>query len=401
LITPTTLEAVFREAVAACDGTRLVRGHAADLPAGELTLLAVGKAAAAMARGVLAVAGARVRGGEVTTRDEPLAGLMPLAAGCAGHPLPDERSLAAARRALACAALGGGALVVLISGGASALWAAPADGLTLSDKRAATLALARAGKDIAAVNTVRKQISAIKGGRLATAAAGRELTVLVLSDVLGDRLDLVGSGPCARDATIAADALAIAGTTPGVPESVRAFLRERAAHAAPPSRADVRHVIVGNHETLRQAAVRALERRGLYAHLLPPFSGAVEDAAQTLLALGPAPAGTIFLAGGEPTVTVHGSGKGGRAQHLALLMARGLRLTERVFLAAGSDGSDGDTPACGAVVDGATWDRACARGLDPDGAIAGCDAYPVHAALSTALAGGATGTNLLDLYLLS
>jgi glycerate-2-kinase len=361
----------------------------------------VGKAVGAMARGVCASAPGRVRGGEITVKDD-LAPVADLAVHPASHPLPDERSEQAGRRALALAAgLGpADALVVVVSGGASALWAVPAPGLTLDEKRQTVRALARTGCDVRALNVVRRHLSAIKGGRLAAATRAGTVVTLLLSDVLGDPVHAIGSGPTVADPSTLEQARRLVAATPGVPASVLDWLAAEAAETPKvlPERGPV--ALVGNHETLRGAALAAAGAAGLEAILLPATEAEVRSCAEALAALPPPPAGSVYVGGGEPTVTVCGTGSGGRAQHLALEMARRLRGTERVFLSAGSDGSDGPTSAAGAVVDGQSWDEALRRGLDPTSALADFDSARVHAMLGTAIVTGPTGTNLLDLHLL-
>jgi hydroxypyruvate reductase len=401
------LEAVFREAVAECNGARLVEAslRAWPLGAGPLVVLGAGKAAVAMARGLAVVAGDRIQSGRITTKDE--AGsteLLRLDVVAAGHPAPDERSVDAAEDALARAARVGPRerLVVLLAGGASSLWCAPADGLTLAEKREACRAVAASGADIASLNTLRRHLSRIKDGRLAAAAAAASaIDVLVLSDVIGGGLEVVGSGPCSADLSSRDDALAIASAASegGVafPAAVLRFLSHGGAHdeapKCPPRPIQLRSV--GDHSALRAAAARAVGRRGMNLQELALISACARVIAG-LPGLGPG----IYIGGGEPTVRVQGAGKGGRAQHLALLVARLLRGSERVFLCAGSDGSDGPTDAAGAVVDGQTWNQAEGRGLDPQGALDRCDSYRVHDALGTLVRTGPTGTNLCDLHLL-
>jgi hydroxypyruvate reductase len=330
-----------------------------------------------------------------------------------GHPVPTAGSLAAGERALAIARGAGpdDVLLVLLSGGASALMAAPAAGVTLADKRAATAQLLREGADIHELNTVRKHLSRIKGGRLAAAAAARTLC-LAISDVVGDDVSVIGSGPCVGDPTTFAEALAVAARRDvPLPVAVRAHLEagargERAESLKPgdPRLRRATHVVLGSFETLRAAAERAALGFGITAlPLAPPQAGDVAEVAALYAARARvAPPGTLLVGGGEPTVTLPpGAGTGGRSQHLALLLARALRGTAAAFLAAGSDGTDGPTDAAGAAVTGATWDAALARGLDPQAAARRCDSHPLHAALGTLVRTGATGTNLLDLHLLA
>ena len=374
-MTRALLERIFREAVAECHAKKLMRG----LPPEPYSVLACGKAAREMAD---AAGGTAL---VVTPRHGD---------GAAGHPLPDTRSEAAGRAALAAAARVRDRLVVLLSGGASALWCVPAPGLELGDKIAATRALMASGADIYAINTVRKHLSALKGGRLA-AAAHAPITCILLSDVLGDDPSVIGSGPCVADPSTLEEARAIAQATPRFPSRVLDFLARQAAETPKQITSDV--VIIGNHETLRQAAVRAAQRASIRCSLLPPAADDVAACEQRLAGLAE---GTLWISGGEPTVRVRGAGRGGRCQQLALAMARRIRGTEKVFLAAGSDGSDGPTEAAGAVVDGSTWDEAIRRGLDPARALDENDSYSVHAVLGSHVVTGPTGTNLLDLHLL-
>ena len=374
-MTRALLERIFREAVADCHAGKLVRG----LPPAPYSVLACGKAAREMAD---AAAGAAL---VVTPKHGD---------GAAGHPLPDARSEAAGRAALAAAAGVRDHLVVLISGGASALWCVPAPGLELADKIAATQALLASGADIHAINTVRKHLSAIKGGRLA-AASHAPVSCILLSDVLGDDPSVIGSGPCVADPSTLEEARAIAQATPRFPPSVLDFLARQATET--PKQIESSVLVVGNHETLRQAAVRAATRAGIRCALLPPSADDISACEQRLATL---PEGTLWISGGEPTVRLRGAGRGGRCQQLALAMARRIRGSEKVFLAAGSDGTDGPTEVAGAMVDGSSWDEAIRRGLHPERALDENDSHRVHAVLGTHVVTGPTGTNLLDLHLL-
>jgi glycerate 2-kinase len=370
------LERIFREAVKDCHAGKLVRG----LPELPFDVLACGKAAREMADSA---------GGNalvVTPKHGE---------GAAGHPVPNARSAAAGRAALRAAAQAKSP-VVLISGGASALWCVPAPGLTLADKIEATRALVASGADIHAINCVRKHLSAIKGGRLAAAVSAPSLTCLLLSDVLGDDPSVIGSGPCVPDPSTLAEANAIARAVPNFPPRVLEFLAREATETPKHLSVAANLIVIGNHETLRQAAVRAAARAGCAAQLLPPAGDDVGACEARLAALAPGP---LYIGGGEPTVRVRGSGKGGRCQQLALAMARRIRGTEKVFLAAGSDGTDGPTEVAGAIVDGTTWDEAERRGFEPARALDDNDSHRVHALLGTHITTGPTGTNLLDLHL--
>ncbi|HEY3354346.1 MAG TPA: DUF4147 domain-containing protein, partial [Polyangia bacterium] len=378
---PDVLTEILLEATCACEAGALVRGALAredgavragparvPLAAGaRLVAVGAGKAAAHMAAAAESVLGARLSAGVVVTKDGHGAPTRIVRVLEAAHPVPDDRGVAAAAALCdAIAPLGADDLVlVLLSGGASALTALPAAGLRLGDVQATTRALLAGGATIGEINAVRKHLSALHGGQLALRTAAR-LLVLVLSDVLGDDLSVIGSGPCVPDPSTYGDALAAcARRGVALPARVRAPLAAGAAGARPetpkpgdPRLARATHVVVGSFATLLAAATEAAARRGLVtAPLGPPQDGDVNVAAATYAARARAAgAGVLLVGGGEPTVTLPpGAGRGGRSQQLALLMAQALRGRGAAFLAAGSDGTDGPTDAAGAAVDGGTW----------------------------------------------
>jgi hydroxypyruvate reductase len=404
-VTTTTgdLVAIYRQALACCHAGPLAAAALATHPlAGgnsPVIVLGAGKAARAMAEGVVPALGARVRGGLVVTKDEPLAPVGAVEVVAAGHPVPDARSEAAGRSLLdrATRLAPDEQALVLLSGGASALAAVPAPGLSLADKQATTRALLASGAGIHDINAMRAHLSAIKGGRLLAACAPHATTTFVLSDVIGGSLAQVGSGPTAPPPATRAAARAIAARVPGIPPAALLALAHEAAHA--PAIPSVSLVAIGDHDTLRVAAVAAVRESGRTPHLLPPCQDDYVACATRLTALPEPRAGCVYVGGGEPTVRLHSPGRGGRCQQLALWMARALRGSERVFLAAGTDGSDGPTDAAGAAVDGRTWDEAVRRGLDPERALAEFDCYRVHASLGTLIRTGATSSNVCDLHL--
>lgn len=332
------------------------------------------------------------------------------------HPLPGPSSVQAATRALEIAR---GAqtsdewLLVLLSGGASAMMAAPADGITLDDKRQTTRALMRAGVDIAALNCVRKHLSAIKGGRLA-AAAGRVLT-LAVSDVHEPPDDpaTIGSGPTVPDPTSYAEALEhIERSQAWIPPAVVGHLRSGAAgrreETPKPGDAALRHSlfeVIANRHTAMDGASAEARRLGFAVHVINRATrGDARTAGRLFAELGLATrpvAGPVCVIGsGETTVTVRGSGRGGRNQEFALAAAAVLasETIPALLVSVGTDGTDGPTDAAGAVVDSTTvaraGEKAIARAFDTN------DTYPLFARLGDLVKWGHTFTNVGDLHIL-
>ena len=412
--------AIWRAALAAAEPGRLVRRALGRLEAavaavrGRVVVLGCGKAGAAMARAVEDALGERVAEGFVVVKDGYTSPTRRITVAEAGHPVPDARGLAAADRLLAAATAAGpdDLVLFLVSGGGSALTPAPAPPVTLADKQAATRALLAAGADIGELNAVRKHLSRHKGGQLARAAAPARVISLILSDVIGDRLDVIASGPTAPDPTTFGDALAVLdrrGVRASAPPSVLARLQAGVRGEVPetpkpgdPVFARVDHVIVGNNALVVQAAADEARRLGLVPHVLEhPVQGEAREAAGDLLARARRlPAGSCLVAGGETTVTVRGPGRGGRCQEFALAAALAMEDDDPfVVLAAGTDGTDGPTDAAGAVVDAGTAARGRRAGLDAGRCLNANDSYTFLRAAGDLLVSGPTNTNLLDLYL--
>lgn len=427
----------MRAALAAADAGELVRQAIAS-PAVERALrsadavdvVAVGKAARPMLLAAVAAA--------ATTPLRHVAGVsaeppQELPAGAtwhtAGHPVPDHRSVAAARAFLGIAAAANRSdlLLLLLSGGASALMALPADGVSLEDKQRTSERLLKEGAEVHALNAVRKHLSAIKGGRLAAAAGGSVLT-LAVSDVVGDELSAIGSGPTVPDGTTFADALRELDRYGGrdrYPAVVVGRLTEGARGAIPEtpktgdrrlSRSDA-HVIGGSRTAMRGARAAA-ETLGYAVHVLDePVTGearvagqalvkaasrTVRDAARTFAVRGSGQP-LCILASGETTVRVTGAGKGGRNQECALAMVRGLDTLGTVVVAAsvGTDGVDGPTDAAGGVVDTTTLARAAAADIgSPDRYLEANNSYVFLDELGDLIRTGPTGTNVGDLQVI-
>jgi len=383
-------------------GRALERALAARDPGpGPFVLLAAGKAACAMAEAALRRLGPRIARGRVTTKDGHARALSGLVVREAAHPLPDARSESAGREALALAGSLAGAeeLLVLISGGASALWCVPAEGLSLADKRAASEALLRSPADIHELNTVRRHLSALKGGGLARAAHGRRIHAYAVSDVRGDAPHEIGSGPVSADPSSARQALAVLDRhSVRVPDAVRRRLLTQGGPAGGAELSSVSFEVVASLDAALEAARRAAEAHGLRVCVLREgLYGEVEAVARGLAAQARAHAGALVIAGGEPTVRVRGAGQGGRAQELALRLALELTGSEFVALCAGSDGSDGATPAAGGFSDSSTLRRAAALGRPVAAALAQSDSHGLLKALGDLCVTGPTDTNVTDL----
>jgi glycerate-2-kinase len=383
---------------------------------GTCFVLSVGKAACAMAEGAREVLGDRIVEGRVYTGDAQARDVDGMSVRTASHPIPDVRSTEAAAGALAFAdALGPeDALLVLISGGASALWVAPVAGVTFEEKRRVNELLISGGVDIEGINAVRKHLSRIKGGGLARHAAPVRLLTLAVSDVRGDRGDTIGSGPTVGDPTTFDDALSVlrrAELIDGVPKAVRRHLEEGARGCSDETlkpwdelagRGEFRLVAVLD-DALNEA-VRVAEREGHRVWKLgASLYGEAREEGRSLaarLAQARARGVDLIVAGGEPTVRVRGSGRGGRAQETALAFALAAEGEAVTALFAGTDGADGPTDAAGALVDGETVRRARDLGLDAMEHLDRNDSYPLFDRLGDHVRTGPTDTNVTDLALI-
>ncbi len=388
---------------------------------GGVRVVAAGKAAGAMMRTALE-AGLMVERGLIVSTHWVGEWPASITTVKAGHPIPTEASEAAGRAALDLAAHAGAdeALLVLLSGGASALLAAPAAGVTLADKQATTKLLLEAGASIDALNAVRKHLSAVKGGWLA-AAARCEVVTFALSDVVGPVADdpgVIGSGPTAPDASTWADALAVVtrrGVLARLPAAVRERLEAGVRGVLPetPKPGDARLAratwrLIGSRVDAMDAARNAAIDRGFSTITIEaPIVGEARDAgpafvAQALEVSRRLPRPVCVVGAGETTVRVVGRGKGGRNQELALAVASSLDALGEpaAFLSTGTDGIDGPTDAAGGLVDGTTSARARTLGVDIDASLADNDAYHALDRLGDLVRTGPTDTNVGDLQVL-
>ncbi|GAA5512883.1 putative hydroxypyruvate reductase [Deinococcus carri] len=326
------------------------------------------------------------------------------------HPVPDENSTSAAEQALArVRALPEGArLLVLVSGGGSALLSAPW-GVTLAQKQALTRDLLRAGAAIEEINAVRKHLSQVKGGRLAQATRA-QVRALLISDVIGDDPSVIASGPTVPDATTFADALAVLDRYGIAAPEARAHLSSGARGDLPetPKPGELPHVentVIGSNRVLLEAAQQFFGARGVRSVILSDtFAGEARDLAgfhaslvQSIRSYGtPFQGPLVLLSGGEATVTVRGEGRGGRNQEFALWLLETLGERGVYALSAGSDGIDGNSDAAGAFLTPDSLARAHAQNLDPRDFLARNDSGSFFAALGDALITGPSGHNLND-----
>ncbi len=391
----------FGRAVAAVEPRTAVSAALASGPwarlAGRIVVVGAGKASAPMAQAVEDAFTDRIARGVVVVKYGYTAPLTRIRLHEAAHPVPDEAGLEGARRIeAAVAGLSADDLVVVcLSGGASALLPSPRPPVTLLDLCALTGRLLASGCDIHQLNTVRKHLSRLSGGRLAAACAPARVLTLVVSDVLGDDLSVIGSGPTAPDPSGDADALAIVERfAPDAPASVGTALAGGAAWTPKPGDPLfdlVEHVIVASNAVALRATGAAV--------IAPTLTGEAWRAAEGFCAFAAAqPPGTLVAAGGETTVMLGDTpGQGGRNQEFALAAARWLDAhgVDMTVLSGGTDGSDGPTDAAGGVVDRMTWrrDAQAARHL------AGHDAYPLLRRLGCLLTTGPTNTNVMDVAL--
>ena len=415
----TFLEELFRTAVAAAHPATCLAPHLPPPPAtGRLVVLAAGKAAGSMTEVAerhyldgMKVPQSRLAGLAVTRRGYACpTRILPVIE--AGHPVPDEASLAAAATTLALADQAGAddLVLVLMSGGASANWIAPAPGLALAEKQAVTRALLRSGAAIGEINTVRKHLSRIKGGRLAAHAYPARVVTLAISDVPGDDPAVIGSGPTVPDPSTLAEARAIvAQRRLDLPAAVMRALADPANETPKPGDpvfAQSEFHLVARPADVFQAVRAKVEAAGLEPIFLGDrIEGEARDvaAAHARLARDIQTQGrrAVILSGGELTVTLQGRGRGGPNQEYALALAGALAGMRGIAaLAADTDGTDGgageaDDPA-GALIDETTLARAHSRGLDPAAFLSDNDSTGFFSRLGDLLTPGPTATNVND-----
>ena len=397
-------------------------GFSYDLSTGHLYVVGAGKGSARMAKAVEAILGDAITGGVIITKygyGESLARIRLIEA---GHPVPDANGHKGAQaiEALLRESTKNDLILALISGGGSSLMVKPAPGLALEDKQRVTELLLSCGATIQEMNTVRKHLSGIKGGQLARMAFPASVLTFLLSDVIGDDLSSIASGPTAPDDTTFREALEILSfhnLTSQVPPSVLTHLKQGAEgmlnetpNSKDPLFKRAYYKFIGSNQIALEAA--AAQARALGYHPLILTHGACGEAreiARFFSAIGkqiaetgqPVPPPACVLSGGEPTVTLRGTGKGGRNQEFALAAGLEIQGTDHLLIASvGTDGTDGPTDAAGGYADGGMVAEARRRRMDPQEFLRENNAYPFLDQLGYLIKTGPTGTNVMDIQLI-
>jgi glycerate 2-kinase len=427
---------IFQSALAAVDPEEAVRRHLRidgetlslegrryDLGACErILVVGAGKAVAPMAKALEDMLGDRIDSGVLVVKDGHGLPLKKIHVREASHPVPDERGVAGTLEILRLLDGAGprDLVLCLISGGGSALLIAPAEGITLPDKQATTRSLLACGATIHEINTIRKHLSRAKGGQLARAAHPAGVLSLILSDVVGDDLDVIGSGPTVPDRSSFEDTMEIFKRYEiwdRIPAPVRDRVAQGVKGALPetpkpgdPAFDGCAQVLVGSCLRALTAAAESAERLGYRSLILSSkVEGEAREVAKAFAAIGkevlssdhPLKPPACILTGGETTVTLQGDGRGGRNQEFVLAGALALDGTDRVVvLAGGTDGTDGPTDAAGALADGLSIRRAKALGMDPHAFLKRSDSYHFFKPLDDLIVTGPTRTNVMDVYML-
>ena len=388
----------------------------------SITVVGAGKADAPMAAALESLLGEQITNGLLNVKYGHTQPLARIRLNEAGHPVPDENGLKGAKEIVELVeTLGEDNLVIcLLSGGGSALLPLPAEGISLEDKQEVTKLLLACGANIQEINTVRKHLSAVKGGQLARAAAPATLISLVLSDVIGDQLDAIASGPTVPDTTTFAEVSDLFNRydlSPKLPAHIirRIWdgIEEKISDTPKPGEPafeKTQNVVIGSNPIAVNAAAEKAKLLGYQTLILSTFmEGETREIARAHAAIAkeihqsgnPVCPPACILSGGETTVTIRGDGKGGRCQEFALAAARDLAdLKDTLVLAAGTDGSDGPTDAAGAYADGATIARAEEFGLDASDFLNRNDSYHFFELLEDLLITGPTRTNVCDVRIL-
>jgi hydroxypyruvate reductase len=401
----------------------LVAGRRYDLTAfHQIILIGAGKAACPMAKVLEEILAERLTGGHVNVKYGHLTPLKKIQVQEAGHPLPDAAGLAGTKKILDLLATAekDDLVIAVLSGGGSALLPMPSAGITLEEKQATTKLLLSCGANINEMNAIRKHLSQVKGGQLAAAAYPATLITLILSDVIGDPLEVIASGPTVADTSTFQEVQSIVdkyGIGAQLPVSVQKHLAKGLAGEAPETPkpgdaifAKTQNLVVASNRQAIEAAQAEAKNRGYQPLILSTMiEGETREVAHVHAAIAkeirasghPLPAPACVISGGETTVTLRGAGLGGRNQEFVLAAAIDIAEAPNVvILSAGTDGTDGPTDAAGAVCDGETFRRATEQALQPQAFLNGNDSYRFFSALGDLLITGPTNTNVMDLRLM-
>ncbi len=412
---------IFRAALKAADPILAVQRHSRPEDfeaAGRIFVIGAGKASAAMAQAVERLLGKRITSGLLNVKYGHVAKLRRIELNECGHPVPDGNGLRGTLRICEIAGNAGqdDLVVCLISGGASALLPCPVPPVTLTEKQQLTGILLACGANIHEINCVRKHLSLVKGGQLARLAYPARVLTLILSDVIGDNLDTIGSGPTVPDSTtfaMAGEILSKYDLWHKVPPSIANYLRK--AEGETPKSDDpaferVENRIVGSNRLAMDAAAVQAQALGYRPLILSSYiQGETRDVARVHAAIAreirashqPVPPPCCLISGGETTVTIRGTGLGGRNQEFALAAALDLEgVPGATILSGGTDGSDGPTDAAGAIGDETTMARSRALGLDAAGFLNNNDSYHLFESLGDLIKTGPTQTNVMDVRLI-
>jgi hydroxypyruvate reductase/glycerate 2-kinase len=434
-----TVRKIFLKALESVDPSFLVKGYAekihsyySDKDFRDLVVVGFGKASCQMAKAVEeTIENDLITGGIVVTKyghagnqrsaisGQQSTGLKKIKVYEAGHPIPDANGITATEEIISLLENTDKNTLVfcLVSGGGSALFVLPYEGITLGEKQSITDLLLRAGADITELNTVRKHLSRVKGGRLAEIVYPSEIISLMISDVVGDSLDVIASGPTAPDTSTFRDAMGVIdkyGLREKAPESVMDILKRGREGSIPETPkedhqvfANVTNIIIGSNRKALEAAENEARACGFETEIISSeLTGEAKDVGRWLAEKAKGAkeqrhkGAKCLISGGETTVTVRGEGKGGRNTELALSFAMEIEGIDGItLLSAGTDGNDGPTDAAGAVVDGETIKKAKNLGLDPREYLDNNDSYDFFKKIDSLLITGPTGTNVMDVQI--
>jgi hydroxypyruvate reductase len=416
------VEAILRHVKRVDDGLQIGEHRFAFKDYDRILVVGAGKAGAPMARALEDLLGDNIADGVIVVKEGHGLPLEHVRIHEASHPVPDERGIRGAEEILSLVKGAGerDLVLCLISGGGSALLVAPAEGVTLEDKQEVTRLLLACGANIHEINTIRKHLSRAKGGGLARFAYPATVVSLILSDVIGDDLNVIASGPAVPDTSTFEDARRVLkkyDIWDRVPASVQSRIQrglvgdiEETPKVGDAVFQKCYTELVGTNIQALKAAGQQAEQLGYQTLILSStVEGEAREVAKVLTAIAkevrdsgnPLSAPACILCGGETTVTIRGDGKGGRNQEFALAAALGLEgIDNIVVLAGGTDGNDGPTDAAGAMADGRTLARARAKDLDPLDYLRRNDSYHFFQSLEDLVITGPTRTNVMDVYMI-